>query len=296
MQVSRVFKVSLTVGLAALVLSGCMQRRGPFAQQPYAQAPRAQAPYAQAALPEPVQPGIDAVTYGQAPYGQPAGPVPAAVGPAPLVAAPIPAVPPPVVTGSVSRPSMASSRPGLLSNVIVGRGRKPVHAMPVAYGRPAAPVIIHDPAYRLDAGDRLRVVVFGQEGLTNAYSVDAAGVVTMPLIGSVSARGCTPAELAAIITAKLKAGFIREPSVSVEIEAYRPFFILGEVAAPGQYPFVPNMTAESAVAIAGGFTPRAKRDAITITRTNEFGQTRIVASPQLPLKPGDTITIGERWF
>lgn len=301
MQVSRVFKVSLAVGLAALALSGCMQRRGPFAQQPYqqayAQATRAQAAYAQAPLPEPVQPGIDAVAYGQAPYGQPAGPVPAAVGPAPLAAAPIPAVPPPIVTGSVPRPSMASSRPGLLSNIVVGRGRKPVPAaMPVAYAPPPAPVIVHDPAYRLDAGDRLRVVVFGQEGLTNAYSVDAAGVVTMPLIGSVSARGCTPAELAAIITAKLKAGFIREPSVSVEIEAYRPFFILGEVAAPGQYPFVPNMTAESAVAIAGGFTPRAKRDAITITRTNEFGQTRIVASPQLPLKPGDTITIGERWF
>ncbi len=149
--------------------------------------------------------------------------------------------------------------------------------MPVAV---AAPVILHDPAYRLDAGDRLRIVVFGQEGLTNSYSVDAAGVVTMPLIGSVPARGCTPAELAAAITARLQGGFIREPYVAVEIEAYRPFFILGEVAAPGQYPYVPNMTAEAAVAIAGGFTPRAKRNVVTITRTSQMGQTRIVASPQ----------------
>jgi polysaccharide export outer membrane protein len=285
--VSRVFRVSFLVGLAALALSGCMQRRGPVAQQPFPPQP-----YAQAPLPAPAQPGIDAVAYGQGVYGQPAGPAPA-----PMAAMPPPIVaePPPVITGSVVRPSMVSSRPGLLSNVVVGRGRRPAHATPVAYA-PPAPVIIHDPAYRLDAGDRLRVVVFGQEGLTNAYSVDAAGVITMPLIGSVSARGCTPAELAAMITAKLKGGFIREPYVAVEIEAYRPFFILGEVAAPGQYPFVPNMTAESAVAIAGGFTPRAKRNVITITRSNEFGQTRIVANPQLPLKPGDTITIGERWF
>ena len=95
----------------------------------------------------------------------------------------------------------------------------------------------------------------------------ARRLITMPLIGSVSARGCTPAELAATITAKLKGGFIREPYVAVEIEAYRPFFILGEVAAPGQYPFVPNMTRESAVAIAGGFSPRARRNAVTITRS-----------------------------
>ena len=133
----------------------------------------------------------------------------------------------------------------------------PATAQPAALSYPpptmmtAAPVMLHDPAYRLDAGDRLRIVVFGQEGLTNSYSVDAAGVVTMPLIGSVPARGCTPAELAAAVTARLQGGFIREPYVAVEIEAYRPFFILGEVAAPGQYPYVPNMTAQAAVAIAG---------------------------------------------
>ena len=97
-------------------------------------------------------------------------------------------------------------------------------------------------AYHLDAGDKLRVVVYGQEGLTNTYAIGAGGSITMPLIGSVPARGRTPAGLAAEIAARLRNGFIREPSVAVEIEAYRPFFILGEVAAPGQYPYVPNMT------------------------------------------------------
>jgi polysaccharide biosynthesis/export protein len=192
-----------------------------------------------------------------------------------------------------SRPGV-STKPGLLGGLFRKKqGVVVAAAAPVAV---AAPVILHDPAYRLDAGDRLRVVVYGQEGLTNSYSVDAAGVITIPLIGSVPARGATPAELASAITARLQGGFIREPYVAVEIEAYRPFFILGEVAAPGQYPYVPNMTAEAAVAIAGGFTPRAKRNVVAITRTTYMGQTRIVASPNAPLSPGDTVTIGERWF
>ena len=141
----------------------------------------------------------------------------------------------------------------------------------------AAPMPVrYDAAYRLDAGDRLRVVVYGQEGLTNTYAIDAGGSITMPLIGSVPARGRTPAGLAADITARLRNGFIREPSVAVEIEAYRPFFILGEVAAPGQYPYVPNMTVESAVAIAGGFSPRALRDRVTLTHTDASGSSRIV--------------------
>ncbi|HEX3114519.1 MAG TPA: polysaccharide biosynthesis/export family protein, partial [Bradyrhizobium sp.] len=129
-------------------------------------------------------------------------------------------------------------------------------AAPTAMARAAAPLPARA-AYKLDAGDRLRVVVYGQEGLTNTYAIDAGGAITMPLIGSVAARGQTPAGLAAAITAKLRNGYIRDPSVAVEIESYRPFFILGEVAAPGQYPYVPNMSVESAVAIAGGFSPRA---------------------------------------
>jgi len=82
----------------------------------------------------------------------------------------------------------------------------------------------------------------------------------------------------------------------VEIEAYRPFFILGEVAAPGQYPYVPNMSVESAVAIAGGFSPRAQRDRVTLTHPTEAGPLRAVVPLGTPLSPGDTVLIGERWF
>jgi polysaccharide export outer membrane protein len=164
---------------------------------------------------------------------------------------------------------------------------------PVENAYAAAPVAArHDAPYQLDAGDRLRVVVFGQEGLTNTYAIDAGGAITMPLIGAVPARGRTPAGLATEIAAKLRNGYIREPSVAVEVEAYRPFFILGEVAAPGQYPYVPNMSVESAVAIAGGFSPRAKRDSVTLTHNAD----RVIVPLGTPIGPGDTVLVGERWF
>ncbi|WP_425328474.1 polysaccharide biosynthesis/export family protein [Rhodopseudomonas palustris] len=169
----------------------------------------------------------------------------------------------------------------------------PVGAGPIAYA-PGGPG--PQPEYRLDAGDRLRVVVYGQEGLTNTYAIDASGSITMPLIGSVPARGRTPAGLAAAITARLRNGFIREPSVAVEIESYRPFFILGEVLAPGQYPYVPNMTVESAIAIAGGFTPRAKRDGAILTHPENGALVRAQVPLATPLSPGDTVLVGERWF
>jgi polysaccharide export outer membrane protein len=161
----------------------------------------------------------------------------------------------------------------------------------------AAPVAAsRETSYHLDAGDKLRVVVFGQEGLTNTYAIDAGGAITMPLIGAVAARGRTPAGLAAEISAKLRNGYIRDPSVAVEVETYRPFFILGEVAAPGQYPYVPNMSVESAVAIAGGFSPRAKRDAVTLTHRDASGSGRFIVPLGTQLSPGDTVLVGERWF
>jgi polysaccharide export outer membrane protein len=188
---------------------------------------------------------------------------------------------------SALRASFASSR---------SYASAPVPAS-VAAAYAAAPMpVAHDAAYRLDAGDKLRVVVYGQEGLTNTYAIDAGGSITMPLIGAVPARGRTPAGLASEITGRLRNGYIRDPSVAVEIESYRPFFILGEVAAPGQYPYVPNMSVESAVAIAGGFSPRARRDLVTLTHTDGAGSSRVVVPLGTPLNPGDTVLVGERWF
>jgi polysaccharide biosynthesis/export protein len=195
------------------------------------------------------------------------------------------------LSGCMHRTAPVAVAPQPSLDTIAYAGPAPV---PVAYAARAP--VPYDVPYHLDAGDRLRVVVYGQEGLTNTYSISAGGTITMPLIGAVPARGRTPQGLAAEITARLRNGFIREPSVAVEVESYRPFFILGEVQAPGQYPYVPNMTAESAVAIAGGFSPRARKDRVTITHTDASGTSRAVMPPGTPISPGDTVLVGERWF
>jgi polysaccharide export outer membrane protein len=170
----------------------------------------------------------------------------------------------------------------------------------------AAGACVHQPApplsafaeapYTLDTGDRLRIMVFGQEGLSNAYFVDAGGRVTMPLIGAVQARGLTTAEFSRAVAARLRQGYMREPHVAVEIETHRPFFILGEVLAPGQYPYVANMTAETAVAIAGGFTPRASRHQVDLQRPGGGDAFRGAVPLNYPIRPGDTVVVGERWF
>jgi polysaccharide export outer membrane protein len=209
----------------------------------------------------------------------------------------------------VAAPPLAPPPPADLDQLAYGR--RPIYPPPVAavpVGGPLLPppvpaAVLPGPApggdepYTLDSGDRLRVVVFGQEGLTNIYIVDAAGKIAMPLIGAVSVRGCTTTQLARLIADRLKSGgFVREPHVAIEVEAYRPFFILGEVVAPGQYPYVPNMTIETAVAIAGGFSPRAYRWDAEVSRSS-MGVTARQKVPMIaPVRPGDTVTIAERWF
>src|SRR5436190_15708178 len=186
-------------------------------------------------------------------------PRPVAAAPAPVAAQAMPApLPPPIVTGP------------------------PAAAMAQA---PAAEPVIEEPDYMLDSGDKLRVVVFGQEGLSNSYSVDAAGMITMPLIRPVPARGRTTTGLSRAIAEKLRNGYIREPHVAVEIEAYRPFFILGEVTAPGQFPYVPDMTVETAVAVAGGFTPRAQRTRVELHRQMDGQAVQGVVPVGYPVRP-----------
>lgn len=154
----------------------------------------------------------------------------------------------------------------------------------------------YSPDYTLDSGDKLRVVVFGQDGITNSYTVDAGGNINLPLVGVIPARGGTTQQLSAHIAARLKQGFVRDPSVSVEVESYRPFFILGEVTTPGQYPYVANMTAETAIAIAGGFAPRASKSKVQVTRNAPGQQFNGEVPLNFPLRPGDTVVVKERWF
>lgn len=165
------------------------------------------------------------------------------------------------------------------------------------YRRP--PTAFHEvltAPYLLDSGDRLRIVVYGQDAITNSYSVDQAGYISVPLIGDVPARGSTTQELEQTLEASFSKGFLRDPDVSVEVEQYRPFFVMGEVRNAGQYPYVAGMTAQTAVAIAGGFSPRAQQGSVDITRqiNGEILQGRVPLSD--PLRPGDTVYVRERLF
>ena len=200
---------------------------------------------------------------------------------------------PPLTQNQIALPAML--RPAPVRTAVV---TQPLEAQPMMPQQIAEPVMMEpeETGYALDSGDKLRVVVFGQDGLSASYSVDTGGSITMPLIGAVLARGHTPAQLQAAIGAKLRQGYVREPHVAVEVEAYRPFFILGEVTLPGQYPYVANMTVETAVAIAGGYTPRAQKRRIEISRQLGGLTEKRVVSPNYPVRPGDTVQVAERWF
>lgn len=191
----------------------------------------------------------------------------------------------------------------------VGYGSKRVansaHSVRAAVRPPVAlrgtsPAYVHTASlsspYRLDSGDRLRVTVFGQGNLSRSYSVDGSGFISMPLIGAVEARGATTFELERRIATALKRKYVRDPKVTVEVEANRPFFILGEVDNAGQFPYVAGMTVQTAVAIAGGYTPRAKKRNVEITR--QINGTTVIRTvpPNAKVQPGDTITVKERFF
>ena len=154
-----------------------------------------------------------------------------------------------------------------------------------------------DPGYKLGANDRLRITVFGQPTLTGEYTIDSTGVLAFPLIGNVQTAGMTTEQLQKTIASKLSPDYLVNPSVSAEVVSRRPFFIIGEVQKPGNYPYVPDMTALNAVAMAGGFTYRARKNDYYIKRLDQNGHlVRVVAGAGTVLRPGDTLEVRERYF
>jgi polysaccharide export outer membrane protein len=148
------------------------------------------------------------------------------------------------------------------------------------------------PGYRLGPGDKVHITVFGEKDLTGDFQVDGTGQMSFPLIGQVAAGGLTADQLSQTLVSRLKPDYLRDPRVAVEVLTYRPFYVVGEVKTPGSYPFVSNMTVLNAVALAGGFTYRAREDSFYLTRNGQGGQkTRIDATPDTPVQPGDVITV-----
>lgn len=149
--------------------------------------------------------------------------------------------------------------------------------------------------YRLGTGDRLRITVFGEEDLSGEFEVDDTGSISLPLIGEVAATRKTPRELERAVAAALADGYLVSPRVSIEVLNYRPFFILGEVKEPGKYAYVNGMTVLNAVAVAGGYTYRARKDQVVVVRGGESGE-EIKAQENTPVLPGDIIRVPERLF
>lgn len=162
---------------------------------------------------------------------------------------------------------------------------------------PVDPSVVRTvPEYRLGAADKVRVNVYGEEGLTGEFIVGGSGRISMPLIGEVQAAGLTITEFQTEIAEALKKGYINEPRVSAEVLNYRPFYILGEVNKPGEYPYTNNLTVLNAVATAEGFTYRANTRQVYIKRADGTGEQAYPLTTATQVAPGDTIRIGERFF
>jgi protein involved in polysaccharide export with SLBB domain len=172
-------------------------------------------------------------------------------------------------------------------------GAPPAVPGPAASGNAAA--VLADTAYRLGSGDKVKVVVFNHEDLSGEFTLDGAGNFAMPLVGEIKAGGLTSRELEQRIVERYKDGFLIDPQVGVEVENYRPFYILGEVKNPGSYPYVNGMTVLNAVALAGGFTYRAKQNSFLMQRGGSGNQGLQVGGDQAIL-PGDIVTVQERFF
>jgi protein involved in polysaccharide export with SLBB domain len=150
--------------------------------------------------------------------------------------------------------------------------------------------------YRLGAGDKVRVITFGEEALTNEFYVSGSGKVSLPLVGEVQAAGLSLPEFQHKIEDALRGGYLKAPRVSVEVVNYRPFYILGEVNKPGEYPYTNRLTVLNAVATANGFTYRANTRKIFIRRAASNVEMAYPLTAITSVAPGDTIRIAERWY
>jgi polysaccharide export outer membrane protein len=151
-------------------------------------------------------------------------------------------------------------------------------------------------SYRLGAGDKLGIKVFNQDAFTGEYTVDGSGNISLPLIGTIAVKNLTLEEFSERLKDKLSPDFLLNPRISVQVLNYRPFYILGEVSKPASYPYVSGMTYLTAVAIAGGFTYRAREEYVFVVRDNDPSKQEIKISIDSPVLPGDIIRVDERLF
>lgn len=153
-----------------------------------------------------------------------------------------------------------------------------------------------DYGYHLGAGDKIRLIVYGEDDLGGEFEVDGTGFVRLPLIGQVQAAGLTVHDFEQMVANQLADGYLRDPHISAEVTTYRPFYIIGEVNKPGEYNYVNGMNVVTAVALAGGYTYRASDDAVYVRRNGSQREEELPANERTIIYPGDIIRIKERFF
>lgn len=161
---------------------------------------------------------------------------------------------------------------------------------------PVPGVSLDDLEYKLGAGDKIRVITFGEEDLSGEFELDGKGVFSLPLVGQINAKGMTLRELESKIADRLRGGYLRDPRVSVEVMNYRPFYIHGEVKKAGEYPYKNGLTVENAVATAGGYTYRARTSYVFIRHAGEKEEKRYELGRPVRILPGDNVRVPERFF
>lgn len=167
-------------------------------------------------------------------------------------------------------------------------------AAPTAAGPGGGPALEED--YKLGVGDKLRMIVYNEETLSGEFQVNASGNLALPLVGEIPAINRTTKQIAETVRSQLADGYLRDPRVSVEVLTYRPYYILGEVKTPGQYPYVNGLTVMNAIASAAGYTPRADRKIVLIRHSGEDRERAYKLTPDLKVLPGDTLRLDERLF
>ena len=167
-------------------------------------------------------------------------------------------------------------------------------AQPAAGSAANSPDGVED--YQLGVADKVRIIVFDEPTLSGEFTVNANGALSLPLVGDVPARGLTPTQLARQIRETLKGGYLLNPQVSIDVLTFRPFYILGEVNKPGEYPYSSGLTVDAAVAMAEGYTYRAQKKKLLIRHAGEEQAQKMELTPDLRVRPGDIIRIQERYW
>lgn len=169
-------------------------------------------------------------------------------------------------------------------------------AAPVASGAVPADATSASYEYRLGSGDKIRLIVFGEPTLGGEFTISGDGLVSLPLVKDIPAAGKTATQLQGSIEAAYKEGYLKDPRVSIEVLSFRPFYILGEVNKPGEYPYSNGITVVNAVALASGFTYRANKKKVFIRHAGAVAEEEVPLTSSLLVAPGDTVRVAERYF